>query len=124
MTRPATWARGDTGSATIWVLLAAALLSAVAGLVVVRGLVAVERQRAASVADLAALAAAAHVLDGQSAACARAGAVARASRAQLASCTVDADDSVLVRVLVPPAGPLAGFPPLRVSARAGPTGAS
>lgn len=113
----------EVGSATIWVLAAALLLAAAAAVVLARGFVAVDRHRAATVADFAALAAAAHVIDGQPAACALADEVARAGRARLLDCVVSSDGAVVVDVLVPPSGPLAGFAPVRVRARAGPRAA-
>jgi secretion/DNA translocation related TadE-like protein len=111
----------DRGSATLWVLAAVLALSSFAALVLASALVAVDRHRAATVADLAALAAAAHSLDGPAAACDRASLVARAARARLVDCRLDGAGTVLLTVEMQPAGPLAGLPPLRVTARAGPT---
>lgn len=83
------------------------------------GAVAVARQRAASVADLAALAAAARVLDGQAVACARAARVAERGGGRLTGCVV-AGDQVLVTAQVRPPGPLGDLGPATARARAGP----
>ena len=115
--------RQDRGSATLWVLAAVLALSSFAALVLTAGLVAVDRHRAATVADLAALAAAAHSRDGPAAACDRASRVAGASRARLVDCRLDRAEAILLTVEVRLDGPLAGLPPLRVTARAGPPAA-
>ena len=113
----------DRGSATLWVLAAVLALSSFAALVLTAGLVAIDRHRAATVADLAALAAAAHSRDGPAAACDVAARVASASRARLVDCRLDGAEAVLLTVEVRPVGPLAGLPALRVTARAGPPAA-
>jgi secretion/DNA translocation related TadE-like protein len=110
----------DRGSATIWVLACVLLLSAAASLVLVGGFVAVDRHRASTVADLAALAAAGRALDGESAACSLAQVVAQAQRARVLECHIDAEGAVIVEVEVSLSGPLAALPPARVRARAGP----
>jgi secretion/DNA translocation related TadE-like protein len=109
--------RRDEGSATIYVL-------ALAGVVWVAGLavlllahVAIARARAATAADLAALAGAEHVVDGT--ACSVARSVARLQEAELASCRVTGPD-VQVVVQVPLGPPLSRFPPAQARARAGP----
>ena len=107
----------DTGSATIYVL---GLTSVVwlAGLVVLLlAQIAIARARAATAADLAALAGASHVLSRDS--CEAAAKVAKAQGAELSSCRVDAWD-VGVVVSVRLSGPLAHFPPAEARARAGP----
>jgi secretion/DNA translocation related TadE-like protein len=109
--------RGDGGSATVYVLALTALLW-LAGLVVLLfAQVADARARAATAADLAALAGASHVLTGE--ACHAAAAVTRAQSAELNTCTVDGWD-VRVLVSVRLKGPLARFPPAQARARAGP----
>ncbi len=75
------------------------------------GAAVVARHRAQSVADLAALAAATHLVDGQAAACAQAAAVADAMSSRIAECSVD-DLDVVITVEVGRA---------RAVARAGPT---
>ncbi|MEU5159184.1 Rv3654c family TadE-like protein [Streptomyces sp. NPDC020875] len=94
LTRPQTrpWARlrirRDDGSATIWAALTATVLCALFAVVLALGQVVTARHRAAAAADLAALAAAAHALRGESAACARAAETARAQGARLLRCAV------------------------------------
>jgi secretion/DNA translocation related TadE-like protein len=113
----------DRGSATVWVLACVMALSAGAGLALAVGFVAVERQRAASVADQAALAAAAEAVKGEVVACASARRLAQASQAAVVGCRMQADGSVLLEVELPLSGPLAGLPAVRVRSRAGPPGA-
>jgi secretion/DNA translocation related TadE-like protein len=117
-------ARHDGGSATVWVLAAMAVLSLASLVVLALGLVAVERYRAGTVADLAALAAAGDAASGPAAACGQARRVATAQRAELVWCQVDGAGTAVVDLLVAPAGPLASLPAFRVRARAGPRGAS
>ncbi|MFJ3445687.1 Rv3654c family TadE-like protein [Streptomyces sp. NPDC086081] len=78
----------DRGSATVWSVGAIAVLCVVFGVVLALGQAVVVRHRAAGGADLAALAAADHWADGQTAACARAGRVARAQGVRLVRCEV------------------------------------
>lgn len=110
----------ERGSATVWVLAAAAALVGASGLAVSIGLVAVDRHRAGGIADEAALAAASRALQGEAAACSAAEAIADASGAHLATCAVAPDHSVRVAVDVRPSGLLSGLPAFRVRARAGP----
>lgn len=79
---------GERGSATVWSLGVVAVLLALftAGLLLVQAVVL--RHRAGAAADLAALAAADHALDGRERACALAAKVATAQGARLAGCTV------------------------------------
>lgn len=112
----------ERGAAAVLVLACAGvlvLLSLTAGAVAA---VAVARQRAASVADLAALAAAGRALDGERAACARAGVVAALSGATVTSCRVDGDVAELV-VQVRPPGRLGELGAATGRARAGPAAA-
>ena len=115
-------ARSDErGSASILLVALSGLLSVFAALALSVGAVAVARHRAASAADLAALAAAARWAGGQSAACASAGDVARAGGAVLARCRVDGDVAqVLAEAPLP--GGLARLGVARAAARAGPVG--
>jgi len=85
------------------------------------GSVVVARHRAQATADLAALAAAAHLTAGTDAACAEASAVARAMGAAAAHCAVD-DLDVVVTVDVAVAFDGWGAGPARAAARAGPVG--
>lgn len=124
---PPTGARGcrrdvERGAAAVLVLACAGvlvLLSLTAGAVAA---VAVARQRAASVADLAALAAADRALDGERAACERAGVVAALSGATVISCRLDGDVAETA-VQVRPAGRLGQLGVATGRARAGPAAA-
>jgi secretion/DNA translocation related TadE-like protein len=109
--------RRDDGSATIYVLALAAVVWLAGFVVLLLAHVAVARSRAATAADLAALAGAAHVVDGR--ACAVARSVVLAQDAELTSCVVDGSD-VRVLVRVPLGPPLSRFPPAQGRARAGP----
>jgi secretion/DNA translocation related TadE-like protein len=110
---------GDAGVAGVLVLSLSCVLALVGALGANLAAVAVARQRAAAVADLAALAAAARVLDGPAAACARASRLAADSGGLLASCAVDGDVAVVVAE-VRPAGPLGRLGAASARARAGP----
>ncbi|MFJ9739982.1 Rv3654c family TadE-like protein [Streptomyces sp. NPDC101166] len=79
---------GDRGSATVWSLGAITVLCVVFGVVLALGHAVVVRHHAAGGADLAALAAADHWMDGAAAACDRAGRVARAQGARLVRCAI------------------------------------
>lgn len=83
----------DRGSATVWSVGAIAVLCVVFGVVLALGQAVVVRHRAAGGADLAALAAADHWAEGATAACARAGRVARAQGVRLVRCEVDGEIS-------------------------------
>ncbi|MFF6997891.1 Rv3654c family TadE-like protein [Streptomyces sp. NPDC008313] len=124
----------DRGSATVWTVGAIAVLCAVFGAVLAMGHAVVVRHRAAGAADLAALAAADHWMDGGRRACGTAERVARAQGARLVRCAIEGDVSevtaasgrgpfsVEVRSRAGPAGPVAPAPsPVRPSAlRSGP----
>ncbi len=111
--------REDEGAATPVVLGLCAVLSAVAVLLTALASVAVARHRAAAAADLAALAAAGAVLEGEPAACARAGQVASAQGGRLVSCALTGELADVV-VEVRPPGRLGELGTARVRARAGP----
>ena len=111
--------RPDTGSATLWVVVAMAVVVAVAAGCVAVGTVVVARHRADIAADAAALAAAGAVLDGQAAACTAAAAIARLDGALLTRCGLDgAGAQVEVRLSLP--GGLGRFGTAVGQARAGP----
>lgn len=118
-TRSATVWAADTGSATVWAAGAILVLLTVTvfGLELAVGLVA--RHRTEAAADLGALAAAEHVLDGPVAACAYAARVAERMAVGLLGCRLDGHDA-----LVETAGHVAlGVPVaanVRARARAGP----
>ncbi len=117
----------DSGLASVVAAALVAVLVVVAGAVLALGQVVVVRQRAATAADLAALAGASAVLRGgvDAEVCDRAAAVARAGGARLEACEVAGAD-VVVEVSHPLprlAGALVrwgGADAVRVRARAGP----
>ncbi|WP_332757506.1 Rv3654c family TadE-like protein [Streptomyces sp. MT206] len=104
----------DRGSATVWGLVVATALAAVFGGVLLFGQAVVARHRAASAADLAALAAAAGWAHGPEAACATAIRVAEAQGATVTACALRGEVAEISARA--PAGPFAPT----VSARAGP----
>jgi secretion/DNA translocation related TadE-like protein len=105
----------DAGSVTVWVLGVGMVLTLVAIAFVLVGSATVARHRARNAADLAALAAAALVLEGEQAACDRAEELSRRNGARLRACRLDGLD-VIVTVEVSAAGIGIGV----ASARAGP----
>lgn len=109
----------DRGSGTVLVLCVAALLAATGAVLAVLGAAAVARHRAASAADLAALAAADRAPEGEPAACAAAAGTARAVGAEVVSCGLEGDVATVV-VAVRAGGALRGLGPARATARAGP----
>jgi secretion/DNA translocation related TadE-like protein len=112
--------RDDRGSATVLVLALAGLLVLVGLLLTALAAVAVTRHRAASTADLAALAAADLVLEGPDVACSAAARVTVRDRAELSSCHLEGD-VVEVAVALRPGGVLGTFGAARAVARAGPS---
>jgi secretion/DNA translocation related TadE-like protein len=113
----AVFGRRDEGSATVFVLGLTAVLWLAGVVVLLLAQVADARARAATAADLAALAGASQVTSQEP--CSAAREVARAQSAELSACTVDGWD-VTVRVSVRLRGPLARFPAAQARARAGP----
>ncbi len=79
----------------------------------------VTRHRAQAAADLAALAAAVHLVNGTGAACTRASALARAMRTAVTGCVVE-DLDVIVTVDAPVSLGRMGVSRARATARAGP----
>jgi secretion/DNA translocation related TadE-like protein len=104
------------------VLSLAAVVALVAAVLVALGAVAVTRHRAASAADLAALAAAGRVEQGAARACAGARVVATAVGAVLVGCDL-VGDTVAVRVEIRPEGALGALGAATGRARAGPSAA-
>lgn len=124
MTGPARWARlcrragGQTGSGTVWVLVAAMALVAGTAVIVAVGAALVARHRSAAAADFAALAAARAAALGSPKACSRAAAIATANGATVSACSIaDGVADVSVRRSLP--GPFDQLG-VRVRARAGP----
>lgn len=109
----------DAGFVTVAVLALALALLAFGGVLASLGAVAVARHRAAAAADLAALAAAGHVIAGQPGACAAAWRVTRAQAAELTGCSISGT-TVEVRATARPPGPLGSLGAATSTARAGP----
>jgi secretion/DNA translocation related TadE-like protein len=76
----------DRGSGTLWVVALIGLIWSMAAMAMIVGGVRAARHRAYAAADLAALAAAGHVADGERRACGLAGRIARESGARLRQC--------------------------------------
>ncbi|MET8677298.1 Rv3654c family TadE-like protein [Streptomyces sp. NPDC004647] len=106
-------ASADRGSATVWTAVLATALCAVFTAVLGIGQAVVVRHRAGGAADLAALAAADHALEGQPAACATARRVAAAQNARVVRCAVTGEIADLT------AEARAGLFTSRVRSRAG-----
>jgi len=117
------WDRGraddDRGAATIWVLAAGLLTVLVALASSAAGAAMVARHRAQGAADLGALAGAGRAIEGEDAACQRAGDIVSANGARLVGCRLDGFD-LTVTAQVSPAGVAAIAGTARASARAGP----
>lgn len=111
-------AGGDAGSSTVLGLALMLVLLAVGGVIGTIGVVSVTRHRAEATADLAALAAARHVFEGEQAACGAARRLAAEQGARLLDCRLEALDVVVV-VGVRPPGRVASFGLVRGQARAG-----
>ncbi|NJP78711.1 flp pilus-assembly TadE/G-like family protein [Streptomyces sp. AA8] len=109
---------GDRGVATVWVAVATAALCAVFAAVLAMGQAVVARHRAGGAADLSALAAADHALDGQETACGLARRVAAAQGARVVRCAVSGEIAEVAAEAR--AGPYA----VRVRSRAGPAEAA
>jgi secretion/DNA translocation related TadE-like protein len=113
----------EAGSSSIHLLLLLTLVCCAGLVTAAAGQALAVRHRAATAADLAALAAGDRVLAGPSAACARGREIAYANDASMVACTVTGEIvDVLVEVRLTNA--LRGFPPVRARARAGPTAAA
>ncbi|WP_104526331.1 Rv3654c family TadE-like protein [Blastococcus atacamensis] len=92
--------RDERGSATVWVLILSAVLVAVAAAAVLVGLGMGARHRAATAADLAALAAAGRAVVGDPDPCAAAAGIAAANGAELVGCRLEPGAVVSVQVSV------------------------
>ena len=112
----------DLGSATVWVVVACLVTWSVATVALSIGGVVVARHRAASAADLAALAGARSLASGLGDPCAEAARVAIAALARLDACERLDDGSLAVEAVVALPAFLARWPglqPARARARAG-----
>lgn len=110
--------RGEEGAATVLVIALAVVVCSATMLVLAVAVLTVTRHRAESAADLAALSAARHAMEGERAACTVAQKAVAAQAARLEKCRLDGLDIVLTVAVTPP-GRLAGFGDLRATARAG-----
>ena len=110
---------GDRGSATVWLAGLAALIGLATFAALVQGSAVIARHRAATAADLAALAAAVRVLDGAAAACAAGREIAVRNGGSLTRCVLSGDD-VEVEVTRPLVLGSLGSWVAVASARAGP----
>lgn len=112
-------ASGDRGATAVLVLTLATLVALLGATASALAAVAVARQRAAAVADLAALAAAQHALEGQATACGWASRTAAADGGTIVRCTLDGDVAEVVAQVRPP-GRLGQLGAATSRARAGP----
>jgi secretion/DNA translocation related TadE-like protein len=110
---------GDRGVATVWAAVGIAALASLAVFGLHLGEALVARHHAESAADLAALAAAAHMVNGEEHACSQARRVTDRMRVALVSCRTSGWD-VLVDVAAQRPGWLANLGSATARARAGP----
>lgn len=110
--------RREEGAATVLVVGLCTVLLTVTMVVVAAAVLIVTRHRAESAADLAALSAARHAVEGEAEACAVAEGVARRHHSRLDACELEELD-VLVQVSLPGPGRLGSFGRLHARARAG-----
>jgi secretion/DNA translocation related TadE-like protein len=110
-------APADRGSATVWVLLCGLPLVAGAVVLALLATATLARHRAATAADAAALAAAAHLLEPAPAVCATAARIAAVNDAEVARCVVR-DGTVAVTTRMRPPGWLGRFGTVSGVARA------
>lgn len=110
---------GERGSASVWVLGVGLAVVAVGVFGASIGAAVVARHKAQAAADLGALAAAVHALEGREAACAEAAAIITANGGRMVSCQVDGLEAT-VGAEADAAGLAASFDPAVAKARAGP----
>lgn len=111
-------ASGEDGFGAPLVLALAMVLCVLGAVLAAAGTVTAVRHRAEAVADLAALAAAAHALEGEPAACGAARRLAEEQGSVLVACRLDGLDAVVTAGVTPPGG-LAALGMLHGVARAG-----
>lgn len=109
----------ERGSASVWAAGGIAALLLLVALIVGIGAAAATRHRAASAADLAALAAAGYATAGAQVACARAGWVAERMGVRVTACRLRGWDAE-VEIAAHPPDLLVGFGEATARARAGP----
>jgi secretion/DNA translocation related TadE-like protein len=119
MTRRAWLRAGDRGLGTVFVLAIMAILLTVLGGTLALGQTLIARHRAASAADLAALAGVDRALEGSATACAAAAAIAAEHNTELIGCDVDGHVVAVTAAVPLPAG-LRAVGPATARARAGP----
>lgn len=109
----------DRGSATVWLMGLSTLIGLATAAALLQGSAVIARHRAATAADLAALAAAVRVPDGDGVACAAAKEIAARNGGSLTRCVLIGDDVEVevTRLLV--LGSLGSWPAM-AGARAGP----
>ncbi|MDP9219170.1 MAG: flp pilus-assembly TadE/G-like family protein [Actinomycetota bacterium] len=119
--RASSRAGSDEGAGTVLAVGLVAMLGSLVLACAALGAAVVSRHRAASAADLAALAGSDRALGRATGEpCQAAASVARANATQLTSCRVDADGSVTVSVQVRLPPPWTTFGPAEARSRAGP----
>jgi secretion/DNA translocation related TadE-like protein len=112
-------AHRDPGFATVWVVMAMAVVTAAATTMISVGVAFYERHRAAAAADAVALKAALESVEGQAVACRDGEALGRLDGATVTRCVLDGSIAeVEVEVRLP--GGLAAIGPATGRARAGP----
>ena len=109
----------DRGSVTIWAITLTGLIWFGASAAALYGSAVVGRHRAEAAADLAALAAAEHVVDGSEAACAAGARIATVNGGSLRGCHIVGDDVEVTVSRQVGLGGLGAFPAV-ARARAGP----
>jgi len=109
--------RDESGGATVFACFALTGLVAVTAVLIQVGGAVAARHRAQGAADLAALAAAQELTEGEQSACTAAASLARRMRVEVTECTVDGWDVV---VSTETEGPVTVLGPARAIARAGP----
>lgn len=125
-TRPITGSarrRSDRGSASVWLLAVGLAVVAFGSMAASVGAAVVARHQAQAAADLGALAAAVHSVEGPESACGEARRLVAANQARMVSCVMTGPEAV-VTAEVAAAGLAAAIGPARASARAGPAWAA
>jgi len=110
--------RGDAGFGTVFAMGLVLVVLSLGGLVATVAAVGVSRHRAEATADLAALAAAQHVLEGVDRACSAARHVVQEQGGRLLYCRLDGLDAIVVVGVAAP-GRAGSFGLVRGRARAG-----
>jgi secretion/DNA translocation related TadE-like protein len=112
----------EAGFATVWVVIAIAVVAAAAGAASCYGVAILARHRADAAADAVALTVALHAVEGQPAACRAGVGVAGLNAAALTRCTLSGP-TARVSVVVRLPGFLSALGPATAQARAGPASA-